>query len=328
MTSDVPVLGLSGLFVMVSIKVFPAWFNKHRSGDLAIRIFSVLALAATIAATAWLTWEVASLGVQHSPSHPRAALYGTVLGIPVVLIPLAILLAVVGVAELRVEGVPTPALGFGKRKDAAMLESIRGQISGAAMTSRTDLANAIAKIESSVSARIDERARLQSSTSEAIETLHTAVAASAADLAGTFERVEQMCATVAERIEAHQLEPDPLAEVITRLASVPVSAPAALAEPHAPSDIEISLVDEEARVDAAEPVDVRDPADTDEADAPVPVTVAAASAALAPVARVPETPSYADRRPSPALTTVERLRKRAQRVGREVWSRGKAQPGR
>ena len=58
------------------------------------------------------------------------------------------LLAVVGVAELRVEGVPTPSLGFGKRKDAAMLESIRGQISGAAMTSRNDLANAIANIES------------------------------------------------------------------------------------------------------------------------------------------------------------------------------------
>ena len=334
MTSDVPVLGLSGLFVMVSIKVFPAWFNKHRSGDLAIRVFSVLALAATIAATAWLTWEVASLGVQHSPSHARAPLYGTVLGIPVVMIPLAILLAVVGVAELRVEGVPTPSFGFGKRKDAAVLDSIRGQISGAAMTSRNDLANAIAKIESSVSARIDERARLQSSTGDAIETLQTAVTANAAEVNGTFERVEQMCATVAARIEAHRLEPDPLAEVITRLTAASVTA---RPEPHAPSDdIVISLVEAEAdeaqqvghTVDVAEPLESRDADDAcvaDENEAPV---LAAVAAAPASVPAAPEVPRYTDRRSGPALTAVERLRKRAQRVGREVWARGKPQTSR
>ena len=56
MTSDVPVLGLSGLFVMVSIKVFPAWCNKHRANEAATRVFSVLALVATVAATVWLTW--------------------------------------------------------------------------------------------------------------------------------------------------------------------------------------------------------------------------------------------------------------------------------
>jgi hypothetical protein len=296
--SDVPVLGLSALFVLVSIKVFPVWCSKHRSGDLAIRIFSALALAATIAATAWLTWEVASLGVQHSPSHPRAPLYGTISGIPVVLIPLAILLAVVGIAELRTEGVPTPSFSFGKRKDAEMLDSIRGQISGASSDTRVVLADAIAQIESSVSTRIDERARLQESTGTAVETLQSAVAESASDVAGTFERVADLCAAVTERIEAQQLEPDPLAEVIARLTAATTPTPA-LPETHS-DDVEISLVEEEE--DPAAPAPIAEP--------------------------VGQSPPYRDSRPTATLTTVERLRQRAQRVGREVWTRSKAQPSR
>ena len=317
MTSDVPVLGLSGLFVMVSIKVFPAWFNKHRSGDPAIRdLLGARVWPPTIAATAWLTWEVASLGVQHSPSHPRAPLYGTVLGIPLVLIPLAILLAVVGVAELRVEGVPTPSLGFGKRKDAEMLDSVRGQISGAAMTSRTELANAIAKIESSVSARIDERSRLQASTGDAIETLQTAVAASAAEVAGTFERVEQMCATVAERIEAHRSSP-------TRWPrSSPASRP--LPRPRCPSRTRRPKPTSSSRSSTPRPHRSRRSVDGAAATPAKRLRSRPRSAAApATVPAAPEAPRYADRRPGPALTTVERLRKRAQRVGREVWARGK-----
>jgi len=316
-TNDVPVLGLSGLFVMVSIKVFPAWCSKHRSSDVAIRVFSVLALAATIAATAWLTWQVASLGVQHSPSHPRAQLYGTAFGVPVVLIPLAILLAIVAVAEIRSGGVPSPSFSFGKRKDAEMLETIRGQIAGASTDSRAVLADAISQIESSVSARIEERSRLQASTGTAVETLHSAVTESASDVADTFERVANLCATVAARIEAHQLEPDPLAEVIERLASAPAIAlvPAPVAEPAPapavvtkrpqPDDVEISLVDEE---EAEDGVAVH----ADPTTSPDPVM-----------------PSPPDDNPPPAaLTTVERLRQQAQRVSREVFTRGKSQPSR
>ncbi len=313
MTSDVPVLGLSGLFVMVSIKVFPAWCNKHRANEAATRVFSVLALVATVAATVWLTWEVASLGVQHSPTQTHPSLYGTVFGIPIVLVPLAVLLAIVGVTELRgAERIAMPSLRLGKRRDADMLDSIRGQISGASSDTRTVLAEAISQIESSVSARIEERARLQAETGTAVETLQSAVAESASEVSDTFERVASLCASVTARLDAQRLEPDPLAAVIARLAAAP-GAP--LPVPSAGiDDIEINLVDLED--------------DDDElADEEVPQLVTTPAAAAVP--EMSPTPPRAPAQPASApLTTVERLRQRAQRVGREVWTRSKAQPSR
>ena len=175
------------------------------------------------------------------------------------------------------------------------------------------LADAIAQIESSVSNRIEERARLQAFTGTAVETLKSAVVESSSDVADIFGRVSALCATVAERLEAQQLEPDPLAEVIAQLTSEPEPElePAAPrpAPPTPAHDIEISLVhlDEISLVD--EPVDPPAPEPDLEPALPAPP------------------PSRRDDRAG-TLTTVERLRQRAQRVGREVWTRSKSQSGR
>jgi hypothetical protein len=147
-----------------------------------------------------------------------------------------------------------------------------------------------------------------------------------------------MCATVTERIEAHRLEPDPLAEVIARLAAAPAAS--LRVAPARSRAVEISLVDAEAdearaaqearaverSVDVLEPVVAghRNGADV-AGDAAPPVPAPVAAPVSAPIS---DAPRYADRRSGAALTTVERLRRRAQRVGREMWGRGKPQTGR
>ncbi len=96
-------LALSGVFVLGSALVVPAWRNKHRTGAHAgaVGALSLLALVAAGAATTWLTWQVVSLGVHDSPQQSHGhSLLGSIFGVPVIVLPLAILVAVVGVAEL------------------------------------------------------------------------------------------------------------------------------------------------------------------------------------------------------------------------------------
>ncbi|MGO9872477.1 MAG: hypothetical protein ACLPVY_01650 [Acidimicrobiia bacterium] len=103
-------LALSGLFVLLSVLVIPAWRNKHRSGTHAgaVRALSLLALAAATAATTWLTWQVVSLGVHDTgPQTHGHSFLGSIFGVPVIVIPLAVLVAVVGVAELLARTVRT-----------------------------------------------------------------------------------------------------------------------------------------------------------------------------------------------------------------------------
>jgi len=120
-TAGVPGLGLSGLFVMLSVIVMPAWRTKHRARAQVrpVRVLPLLAIATAIAATTWLTWEAVSLGLHHASTgstgstrpHGHASFIVSFFGVPVILISLAILIAVVGLAELlahTVEARPTP----------------------------------------------------------------------------------------------------------------------------------------------------------------------------------------------------------------------------
>jgi hypothetical protein len=108
-------LALSSLFVLLSALVIPAWRNRHRESPHAgaVDALSLVALAAASAATTWLTWQVISLGVHDSPTQnsDRSSLLGSVFGIPVVVVPLAVLVMIVGIAEIisRTSGSPNVA---------------------------------------------------------------------------------------------------------------------------------------------------------------------------------------------------------------------------
>jgi len=96
-------LAISSLFVLLSALIVPAWRTKHRlspHGNV-VQVLSLVTLAAAAAATLWIVEQVVSVGVQHtSPqSNGRGTLQGSVLGVPVIVIPLAVLIAVVGVTE-------------------------------------------------------------------------------------------------------------------------------------------------------------------------------------------------------------------------------------
>lgn len=100
---------LTGLAVGLSALVVPAWRNKYRAGSRAgaVNVFSLLILAAAGVATIPLALEVVSLGGRNAPSQSHSMLLGSIFGVPVVVVPLALLVAVVGVVELRARAVRT-----------------------------------------------------------------------------------------------------------------------------------------------------------------------------------------------------------------------------
>jgi hypothetical protein len=118
--------------------------------------------------------------------------------------------------------------GLGKRMEERTAEAIRGEMSAANMHARAVLADAISQIELRLSRDRDERARNEVSTETAIENLRSVVASQQpADVGPALEQVAEMCALVAERLEADRLERRALTEAILVLArpgNVPLDA--------------------------------------------------------------------------------------------------------
>ena len=96
--------------------------------------------------------------------------------------------------------------GSQKRKEAAALEAIRAELSAAELRSRAVLADALAKMELRVSRDVEERRRMQSVTESAVETLQSSLTNSSTEIARALGQVANMCAIVAERLDADRLE--------------------------------------------------------------------------------------------------------------------------
>ena len=109
---------------------------------------------------------------------------------------------------------------FGRRKSLELqtIAAIREEMAAADMRARAVLSNAMALIELRLSKDQEEREREQQSTEGAIELLRNSVIDNATGVGRLLEQVANMCAMVADRLEADRVERRALAEAITRLA--------------------------------------------------------------------------------------------------------------
>ena len=142
--------------------------------------------------------------------------------------------------------------GSQKRKEAAALEAIRAELSAAELRSRAVLADALAKMELRLSRDVEERRRLQSVTESAVETLQSSLTNSSTEIARALGQVANMCAIVAERLDADRLERRAFTEAIARAGRPPVAKPDGPAQiiggtffatSEVPDEPEISIVD-------------------------------------------------------------------------------------
>jgi hypothetical protein len=341
-------LALSSLFVLLSALVIPAWRNRHRESPHAgaVDALSLVALAAASAATTWLTWQVISLGVHESPAQngDRSSLLGSVFGIPVVVVPLAVLVVIVGIAEIisRTSG-PAPAAaketpappvataaavntsspsasrtgraGVGRfmRGDDRTLEAMLAELTAAEFRNQSALADGMNEIETRLSVNMDEHTRIQHSTRTAMEQLQARVAESATGMTKALDGISDACDRVTADIRAHQLERHVLTDAIALL-KVPARAPIDLTVGAADDEVadstdrtEISLVDDEpTEISLVDEEPAREPA-------PTPAAY-----------RAPDLTwrDYSSQRSSVLTASVKRLRQRAQ-TGWQEWARGK-----
>ncbi|HTD50053.1 MAG TPA: hypothetical protein VK771_05605 [Acidimicrobiia bacterium] len=346
-------LGLSAVFVLASDSIFYFWSPRHWVGvhEAAARVLSCAAVCALVAATGWLGWQIISFGVHDTPASSHGhAVFGSIFGVPVIVVPLAVLVAMVGVAELVARTVgaspvpspsnhaaaaggsmerpsldlrsdypyelPTPArqrkigqramkgsrelLGYFSRAEQQTVEAIRGEVAAGGAHSRTTLADAISQIESRLSDGLEQHARFQTSTQDAVGRLQETVTDSAAKVTRALEGVSEVCARVADQIEAHRLERHLLTDAVALLAR-PVSRPLEVPPRAVVTEPELAIVED----DEVEP-----------APDPAPATVT--------YERWRE-PIYET---TAMRTSVKRLRERAQQAGRQMWTRARAnRPG-
>jgi hypothetical protein len=142
--------------------------------------------------------------------------------------------------------------GSQKRKEAAALEAIRAELSAAELRARAVLADALAKMELRLSRDVEERRRLQSVTESAVETLQSSLTSSSTEIARALGQVANMCAIVAERLDADRLERRAFTEAIARAGRPPAAKPNGpsqiiggtfFATSEVPDEPEISIVD-------------------------------------------------------------------------------------
>jgi hypothetical protein len=109
---------------------------------------------------------------------------------------------------------------FGRRKrlEIKAVAAIREEMSAADMRARAVLSNAMALIELRLSKDVEDRERIQASTEAAIENLRASIVDNANGVGRVLEQVANMCAMVAEQIEADRIERRTLADAITLLA--------------------------------------------------------------------------------------------------------------
>ena len=142
--------------------------------------------------------------------------------------------------------------GSQKRKEAATLDVVRAEMAAAELRSRAVLADALAKMELRLSRDVEERRRLQSITESAVETLQSSLTNSSTEVARALGQVANMCAIVAERLDADRLERRAFTEAIARAGRPPAAkadGPSQIiggtffATSEVPDEPEISIVD-------------------------------------------------------------------------------------
>ena len=104
-----------------------------------------------------------------------------------------------------------------RHREARAIEAIREQIATADRQTRAMLADGIARVDSLLAGGLDERQQAQAATDTAIESLRYWVTSSAADIPLALDRVADLCALLAERIEADCVERRALTEAITAM---------------------------------------------------------------------------------------------------------------
>ena len=152
----------------------------------------------------------------------------------------------------QLAGRPPWMFGSRKRKDAEALEAIRAELSAGELRSRAVVADALAKMELRLSRDVEQRRQLQSVTESAIETLQSSVTNSSTEIARALGQVANMCAIVAERLDADRLERRAFTEAIARAGRPPaprVDGPSQIiggtffATSEVPDEDEISVVE-------------------------------------------------------------------------------------
>jgi hypothetical protein len=113
--------------------------------------------------------------------------------------------------------------GRSKRRDAEALAAVREEMAAAELRARMLLADAVAKMELRLSRELEQRRRDQSVTETAIETLQSSLSSSSTDVARALGQVANMCALVAERLDADRLERRAFTEAIARAGRPPVA---------------------------------------------------------------------------------------------------------
>lgn len=328
-------LALSSLLVLASALVIPAWRNKRHAGARAetVRVLSILTLAAAVAATIWIVLQVLSVGVHHTSRARGGSWPGSVFGVPVIVIPLAILVALVGVVEALIrtdERSPIPtASGTGPVVAAAAavsppvassvphaqvrvgglrrhlkvneaLEHIHNEFPTGEVYSETVTADAIAQIESRWTRLLEQQAHVQASTRDAVEELHSSVGSATTDTDAALQRVTEMCTLVTDGLDALRRERRVLVEAIALLAR---PAPRKSAAQRAPlPTAEISIVDDE----------------------PDRVLTPIVSPVAQPVlSRMPSRDDTQPSRPRSRVRTsaIKRFQQRVQQAGQRVWTR-------
>lgn len=155
---------------------------------------------------------------------------------------------------------------FGRRKhqDELVIEAVREQLNTAAAHNRTVLTDAIARMDLRLSRDLEQRERLQASTDAAMEALRYSVTGSGTDVARSLGQVANMCAMIAEQIEAERLERRSFTEALALLARPPAPAleepsrvigGTVFASPEISHDHEISIIED---YDDEEPADSGD----------------------------------------------------------------------
>jgi hypothetical protein len=142
--------------------------------------------------------------------------------------------------------------GRSKRRDAEALAAVREEMAAAELRARMLLADAVAKMELRLSRELEQRQRDQAVTESALETLRSSLSSSSTDVARALGQVANMCAIVAERLDADRLERRAFTEAIARATLPPVAkseGPSRIiggtffASTEVPDEPEISVVD-------------------------------------------------------------------------------------
>jgi cobalamin biosynthesis Mg chelatase CobN len=107
--------------------------------------------------------------------------------------------------------------GRRKRRELRMVELIRDEMWAADRNALAMLAEATAQIELRLSTDSEDRERAQVSTETAIEQLRSSVIGHAVDVGRGLEQVAEMCALLAEQIEADRLERRTIIDALTSL---------------------------------------------------------------------------------------------------------------